>query len=102
MVMYCHLKCINSGVAKILFLLTCCKLLERVHKLIVSVFNTSQFALTKPAWLSLVILLSMVFSLSCQFKHNIASALNSHDQLDAIFIDYSKAFDLAACHEKLM
>lgn len=36
-----------------------------------------------------------------EFTHDIASSLNSRGQLDAIFIDYSKAFDLV-CHAKLL
>lgn len=36
-----------------------------------------------------------------EFTHDIASSLNNRGQLDAIFIDYSKAFDLV-CHTKLL
>lgn len=36
-----------------------------------------------------------------EFTHDIASSLNNHEQIDAIFIDYSKAFD-KVCHKKLL
>ena len=36
-----------------------------------------------------------------EFTHDIASSLNDRGQIDAIFIDYSKAFDLV-CHGKLL
>lgn len=36
-----------------------------------------------------------------EFTHDIASELNNRGQIDAIFIDYSKAFD-KVCHNKLL
>lgn len=36
-----------------------------------------------------------------EFSHDIASTLNARGQLDAIFIDYRKAFD-TVCHNKLL
>lgn len=36
-----------------------------------------------------------------EFTHDVASSLNDRGQIDAIFIDYSKAFDLV-CHAKLL
>lgn len=78
---------------------TCCKLLEHIiHKHVLQhLTNNNLLSRNQHGFRS-------GFSTTTQlieFTHDIASALNTRGQVDAIFIDYSKAFDVV-CHKKLL
>lgn len=78
---------------------TCCKILEHIiHKHVVTYLTENNLLSQNQHGFR------AGFSTVTQllgFTHDIASTLNDRGQVDAIFIDYSKAFD-TVCHNKLL